>query len=176
MTESGTPWKRLRENTYLGQHDFDPGEKKTFTVDRLVSDDVTDDKGRKKKEPIMFFKEAVKPMIVNSTNCRKMEELSGSKYIESWSGMRIIISVDPKVRFGGKVTGGLRIIGKVSDNKPTKIVYCSDCKKPITGYGSMTPAQVAESTASKFGQPLCVACGQRRADSQKNHDEGQSDG
>ena len=170
MSETGTPWKRLRDNTYLGQHDFDPGEKKTFTVDRMISDDVTDDKGRKKKEPIMFFREAVKPMIVNATNCRKMEELSGSKYIEDWSGLKIIIGVDPKVRFGGKVTGGMRIIGKVSADKPTKIAYCSDCKKPITGYGNMTPAQVAANTAGKFGQALCVACGQKRADAEKQVD------
>lgn len=167
-----THWKRLRENTYLGQHDFDPGEKKTLTVARVVSDQVTDDKGRKKKEPIMHFSEAVKPMIMNATNCRKMEEISGSRYVEQWAGIRIVVSVDPSVVFGKKVVGGLRIVGRVSapaqGTSGSKPILCQDCSRPITAYGEMTPAQVAERAQARFGARLCMNCGKRRLESNKD--------
>jgi len=53
--------------------------------------------------------EALKPMILNATNSRKMKILTGSPYIEDWGGTQVIIFVDKNVRFGRDTVEGLRI-------------------------------------------------------------------
>lgn len=53
--------------------------------------------------------EPMKPMILNATNCKFLAELTGSKYIEDWAGVRVMIKVDPNVRFGKETVEGLRL-------------------------------------------------------------------
>jgi uncharacterized protein (DUF433 family) len=53
--------------------------------------------------------EPMKPMILNATNCRLLSELTGSKYIEDWAGARVMIKIDPNVRYGKETVEGLRL-------------------------------------------------------------------
>ena len=53
--------------------------------------------------------EPMKPMILNATNCKFLADLTGSKYLEDWAGARVMIKVDPNVRFGKETVEGLRL-------------------------------------------------------------------
>lgn len=53
--------------------------------------------------------EKLKPMILNSTNSKTVKQLSGSPFIEDWSGVSITVYVDNAVRFGKETVEGLRI-------------------------------------------------------------------
>lgn len=53
--------------------------------------------------------EPMKPMILNATNCKFLADLTGSKYLEDWAGTRVMIKVDPNVRFGKETVEGLRL-------------------------------------------------------------------
>lgn len=53
--------------------------------------------------------EKLKPMILNATNSKTMKQLTGSPFIEDWSGVRITVYVDHNVKFGKENVEGLRI-------------------------------------------------------------------
>lgn len=53
--------------------------------------------------------EKLKPMILNATNSKTMSILSGSAFIDDWTGVRVTIYVDKNVRFGKDIMEGLRI-------------------------------------------------------------------
>lgn len=53
--------------------------------------------------------EALKPMILNATNSKAMKGLTGSPFIDDWTGVRVTVYVDPNVKFGKENVEGLRI-------------------------------------------------------------------
>ena len=61
--------------------------------------------------------EPLKPMILNACNSKMMKELADSPFIDDWNNIRVIIYVDPNVRFGRDTVEGLRI-RKAAQVKP----------------------------------------------------------
>ena len=53
--------------------------------------------------------EKLKPMILNAHNSKIMSNLSGSKFIDDWMNIPVVIYVDSNVRFGKETVEGLRI-------------------------------------------------------------------
>lgn len=53
--------------------------------------------------------EKLKPMILNASNSKTMKALTGSPFLEDWTGQRITVYVDHNVRFGKETVEGLRI-------------------------------------------------------------------
>jgi hypothetical protein len=53
--------------------------------------------------------EALKPMILNATNSKTVDKITGTPFIEGWSGARVTIYVDNNVKFGRDTVEGLRI-------------------------------------------------------------------
>lgn len=153
MSEQKTPWKKLQNKDYLGEYDFLPGEEKTVTIDIITTAEVTGDGGKKSEKPIMRFREAVKPLIVNTTNFKRLQKLFGSKYIEDWVGKQITLYPDPDVTFGREVVGGVR----VKTELPRSAV-CLDCGAVISGSGKFTAAQIAAAAQKRFGRALCLEC------------------
>jgi hypothetical protein len=56
--------------------------------------------------------EPLKPMILNATNSKTLKQITGSPYIDDWRDVRVLVYVDPAVRFGKEVMEGLRISPK----------------------------------------------------------------
>ena len=53
--------------------------------------------------------EKLKPMILNATNSKAVKNITGSSFIEDWTGVRIMVYVDKDVKFGRDTVEGLRI-------------------------------------------------------------------
>lgn len=71
---------------------------------------------RKDDEPeykwLVRFNEFQKPMVLNSTNIKRIARACNSNETEEWVGKKVVLYVDPDVEFGGNVVGGLRIRSK----------------------------------------------------------------
>ena len=153
-----THWRKLGNPNYIGSYEFQPGEEKTLTIKVVRKETVTGEGGRKEEDAVMYFMEPVKPMILNKTNSKTIEKLLKTPYIEDWAGHKITLYVDPNVRFGGEITGGLRVRGKLpAEDKPISIP-CADCGVIIQGDGKYTAQQITQASMNKFGRYLCVAC------------------
>lgn len=67
-------------------------------------------RGKDSKEKLVaYLKGFDKPLIVNQGNAKAIAEIAGSSEIEDWAGKKIVLYVDPKVKFGSDEVGGIRV-------------------------------------------------------------------
>ena len=66
---------------------------------------------------VMYFKEDVKPMVLNKTNKNRLKHYLGGNTTEQVIGAVINVYNDPDIEFGGEIVGGLRIRAKVEEQK-----------------------------------------------------------
>lgn len=159
-----THWKKLRNPDYMGEWDFQPGEKKTVTISGACCEQVIGVEGKKSEETVVHFREPEKPMILNVTNARMITRHAGTPYIEQWPGVRIILGVE-KVKAFGDVVGAVRV-QKTKPEQPESgeaaIPPCADCGKPIKAQGGLTAGQIAGGSMKRYNVVLCLDCATER--------------
>lgn len=115
MTDNnGTHYRKVFDSPYLSS--MDVVEPITLTIARVTQEA---DKTKKSKETFntAYFAEKfirdgekLKPMILNATNSKTMAKLTGSPFIEDWSGVRVTVYVERGIKFGRETVDGLRIM------------------------------------------------------------------
>lgn len=78
----------------------------TLTITKVQAEEVGQDKEVK---PVAYFKEDPRGLVLNKTNYGRLARALGSTDVDRWVGVRIELSYDPSVQFGGKEVGGLRV-------------------------------------------------------------------
>lgn len=162
-----THWKKLENPEYIGSYAFQPDERKIVTIKSVRREMVSGADGKREECTVVHFAEAEKPLILNATNGKAIAKVAKTPYIEQWAGVRIELHVE-KVKAFGEIVEAVRVgkdPGQVKREEPA--MTCADCGKTITAYESMTPAAVSASTKKRFGVALCIACGQKRAEKEK---------
>lgn len=115
MTEQdGTHYRKVFDSPYLSSMDVvDPI---TLSIAR-VTQEV--DKTKKTKDVFntAYFAEKfirpgekLKPMILNATNSKMMAKITGSPFIEDWTGVRVTVYVEKGIKFGRDTVDGLRVM------------------------------------------------------------------
>jgi hypothetical protein len=66
----------------------------------------------------LFFRDGIRPMVLNSTNGQLIARALGSKDSNDWIGKSIELYSEPNVSFAGELVGGIR----VRPAKPEKFV------------------------------------------------------
>lgn len=168
---SQTHWKKLTNPNYLGAYAIENGQDLIVTIKSVGNEIVTGDGGREEKCTVCHFMEKnIKPMILNKTNMKTIQKLTDTPYVEEWAGHKIAIYIDPKVKFGREITGGIRIRPSSPLQNAVK-PKCEICNSDINSAGRMTPDKTAAYTKMKYGQALCSACATKRAQEVKNNAE-----
>lgn len=164
---SQTHFKKLMNPNYLGSYAIDEGKTVTATIKSVAKEKVIGEGGATEDCIVCHFAEAdVKPMILNATNCKKLAKLTGTPYIENWTGKKIVIGVE-KIRAFGELVEALRI-QKLADSKsasaPAKTeskgeeIICEDCKEPIVASFGLSAAEIAAKTKETYKKVLCPEC------------------
>ena len=105
--QSKTHWKKLTNPNYLGSWDVEK-DSLEVTVNEIVTEDFYVPGEGDSSGVVMYFKEKDKGMILNKTNLKAMESITGSSYVEDWIDQKILLKVD-KVKAFGEVVDALRI-------------------------------------------------------------------
>ena len=108
-----THFKKMQDPNYLGSWDLmdDNGNVKdvTLTIKCVEKRKVFDGKGGSEDLPVLVFTDVkIKPMVMNATNLKAVAKVTGSNFIEDWSGFKVKITVK-KVKAFGDVHDALRI-------------------------------------------------------------------
>ena len=167
---SETHWKKTFDPRFLGSCDFEPGQDKILTIKVMKREECTFEGGRKENCNIAYWVEDEKPMIMNVTNCKTINKLTGTPYMNRWAGLRIQIYVDPKVKFKGEETEGLRIRSKLPEDAK---IACEECGQFITPAFSMSATQMAAYTKKKYGMRLCADCAKEKKEEKQDGTEQQ---
>jgi hypothetical protein len=61
------------------------------------------------KKPVLYFAEFEKGLVCNQANGDTLFELTGYDRPDQWRGVRVELVNDPRVTYGGKRVGGIRL-------------------------------------------------------------------
>jgi hypothetical protein len=120
MTKELTPWQKFFNKDFIGSHSLDEGEELILTIKQAKEQRVTKPGGKQDNCLVLHFSEDVKPMVLNVTNSKAVQKITGSRFIEKWAGHKVCIYVDDHVKFAGEFVEGLRIKAPAKAAKETK--------------------------------------------------------
>lgn len=95
------------ESKYLKQSDVD-GEA-TVTIVKVGRANVAKEGEEPEYKWLIKFQEFGKPMVLNSTNIKRLARACESDDTDNWTQKQVVLYVDHDVEFAGNVVGGLRI-------------------------------------------------------------------
>lgn len=101
-------WKVQFNYDYMGSYSLPDGKDVILTIRETKKEQVIGQNGKKEECFVCYFEESDKPMILNRTNCKTIEKIHRSPYIEDWPGLRVQIGID-KVNAFGETVDALRI-------------------------------------------------------------------
>lgn len=164
---SKTHWKKVvSDPNYIGEGDFQEGEEKILTIDRVnAAETVTTQEGKSKKAVLHFRESGVKPMILNVARSKSIEKVAKSPYFEDWKGVRIQLYIEHGIKAFGEIVSAVRV--RPYPPREQVLVKCDKCGEPIRPGHGMNSEQMADYTRKKYGAALCAKCATEAANAAK---------
>lgn len=105
-----THWKKVFNSDFLGSCDLEDGKDLKAVIKNVVVKKVKNTDGKEQDRNVAYFTDpAIKPMVLNATNCKVVKKFAKSPYINDWNNISVQIYIKDDVRAFGDVTEGLRI-------------------------------------------------------------------
>jgi hypothetical protein len=104
--ETRTHWKQLVDPRYIGAYALPNGNDLVVTIERVKREEITVGGGKKEDHTVMYLARQ-KPMILNATNSKSIQQLYGP-YIEDWPGKQLTLYAST-ARLGNDLVECLRI-------------------------------------------------------------------
>ena len=117
-------YRNVFKSDHLGSADLEDlienGTPLIFTITHAKQELGVKVAGKKMDANIVYFKEPIKPMVVNATNGKILKKFTGSSFVEDWSNVLVELYIDENVKaVTGGTTQGVRIMQV--QPKPTKV-------------------------------------------------------
>ena len=111
--ETKTHYRKVFKSDHLGSADLEEmieeGKKLIFTIKEVKQEYGVTVAGKKIDANIAYFKEDIKPLVLNATNSKQVGKFTNSKFVEDWANTLIELYIDSTVKMKGEVVGGVRI-------------------------------------------------------------------
>jgi len=112
--ETKTHYRKVFKSDHLGVADLEDlieeGKQLIFTIKEVKQEIGASVAGRKGNFNIAYFKEPIKPMVLNATNSKTVKGFcGGSPFVEDWKDILVKLNIDATVKMKGEVVGGVRI-------------------------------------------------------------------
>ena len=161
-------WRNEFQSNYFGSHLMPSGKDMILTISRVQPEDLMTTDGNKKHALVCYWTEDQLPMVLNKTNAAQIAKLLKENDYTKWSGHRIQIYVDHKVKAFGEIVDGLRIRKTLPGDVK---IPCSECGQFIQPAFSMSVQQLAAYTKKKYGKQLCAECAKEKKEAEGNADK-----
>lgn len=171
MAKTHTHWKKTTDRNYLGEWDLPEKKDLVLTIKSYKKDESIETPNGTEKKFVVWFEEAEKPMILNTTNKSRIAAATGSPYIEDWVGKQVSLYRD-KVKAFGDIHDCIRIRATAPDSKT---YTCEECGSEIKAASGHSAAQIAKQSKKQFGKELCMECAHALSEEQKQDEEKEGD-
>ena len=108
------------ESKYLKQSDIE--EDLVVTVQKVGKVNIAKEGEEPDYKWLIRYNELPKPMVLNSTNIKRLAKACDSDDTDHWIGKQVVLYVDPDVEFAGNVVGGLRIRPYKKPTEPRQVM------------------------------------------------------
>lgn len=160
-----THWKKVvSDPNFIGEADFQEGEEKVLTIERVnQAETVTTAEGKSKKAVVHWREAGNKPMILNVARSKSIEKVAGSGYFEDWPGTRVQLYIEHGIKAFGEVVSAVRVRPfKPKAQQKEPVPPCADCGGQIQPAMGKTAEFLAAYTTKNYGVPLCAKCAAHR--------------
>lgn len=141
-------------NNYLGGWSFENGDE-TLTIKSIDESQLYDQKTDGKKTGlVIYFEEKELPMVLNKTNAKMIEKVTGTSVMAEWKGKKIVVGAR-KVDAFGQVHDAIRVLNQTPDDD---ILFCDDCGDIIKPAAGKQPSELAAISKRNTGRCLCLKC------------------
>lgn len=97
----------LKESKFLTKNDVTPPVR--VTIKNWARMDISLEKEPEKLKYVLNFKELPKPLVLNNTNGKRIQRITGEADFDKWVGAQIVLFNDETVEFAGELVGGIRV-------------------------------------------------------------------
>jgi len=114
MKENLTHYRKVFKSDHLGVADLEEfieeGKILNFTIKEVKQEEGVVVAGRKGNYNIAYFKEDIKPLVLNATNSKIVKKFAGgTPFAENWKDIFIEVYIDESVKMKGEIVGGVRV-------------------------------------------------------------------
>lgn len=125
--ENKTHYRKVFKSDHLGVADLEEyieeGKTLIFNIKEVKQEFNVSVAGRKGNHNIAYFKENIKPLVLNSTNSKVVKSFNkNSPFVEDWANTVVELYIDETVKMKGEVVGGVRI-KPIQPKQKTKPVF-----------------------------------------------------
>lgn len=114
--ENKTHYRKVFKSDHLGVADLEDliesGKTRlVFTIREVKQELDVAVAGRKGNFNIAYFKEPIKPLVLNATNSKVVKSFAKDKspFVEDWKNIVVELYIDSSVKMKGDIVGGVRI-------------------------------------------------------------------
>src|SRR5690606_20187733 len=118
--ENKTHYRKVFKSDHLSTYDLEDfienGVVLEFTISHVKQYQKTEDKnsgisvaGKKIGANIAYFKEPIKPMVLNATNSAIIAKRTGTPFVENWKDVPVELYILKNISFGKETVTGIRI-------------------------------------------------------------------
>jgi hypothetical protein len=113
-TENKTHYRKVFKSDHLGVADLEDMMESNiqmiFTISHVKQEYGVMVAGRKGDHNIAYFKENIKPLVLNATNSKVVKSFcEKSPFVDDWNNVLIQLYIDPSAKLKGEIVGGVRI-------------------------------------------------------------------
>lgn len=165
-----THWKKIvSDPNFIGEGDFQEGEEKVLTIERVNAGEiVTTAEGKTKKAVVHWKEKGNKPMILNVARSKNIEKVAGSGFLEDWPGVQVQLYIEHGIKAFGETVSAVRVRPfkpRLKQQEP--VPPCTDCGHEIAPAAGRDARWLAAYTAKNYGVPLCTECARKRRKAQE---------
>jgi hypothetical protein len=106
-------YRNVYKSDHLGVVDLEElieqGKSLIFTISHVNQEKGAKVAGSKIDANIAYFKDGIKPLVLNATNAKVIKGFAGSTDTDNWKNIPIELYVDSSVKMKGEIVGGVRI-------------------------------------------------------------------
>lgn len=108
-------YRKVYKSDHLGVADLEDfieeGRRLVFTIKEVKQEMGVAVAGRKGNFNIAYFKDDIKPLVLNATNSKTVKSFVKDKspFVEDWNNITVELYIDPNVKMKGDVVGGVRV-------------------------------------------------------------------
>ena len=169
---SKTHWKKVvSDPTYIGEADFEPEEEKVLTIASVNPKETVVTQEGKTQKAVVHWVEKEKAMILNVAKSKAIAKVCGSPYFEDWTGKKVQLYIDNKVKAFGEIVSAVRVRSFAPRVKSAEPLICEECGQPVTDCFGLTAEQFVANTKKRWQRVLCGECAKTIADKEKKEGE-----
>ena len=143
-------YDKYRNTKFIQKSDVERGA--LVTIDKVTEENVAPDSQVEEIKYVIHFVENYKPWAPGIETLETINHITGTGNVDDWSGTKLVLLVDPDVKYAGKRVGGIRCRSpKSQPETPSANEPHPDITEDTNTYEEAKSAQ-----ESKF----CPHCGQ----------------